>query len=243
MRSQTLQLGLACVLVACAGPVMACSPSSDPTARSKYEEYLKGKYRFWGVVVAEESVTTPAAPLRPAATMKGLRIRILESPYAALPVSAEFKFLQASNGASCQPEYEALSAAKYPAGTELLLGSDDLLGIRVRGFSRAAAHQCPDAVPAGQTKATSQGEIETLKIPSVVPTGYSGCNYLWYRYVGSREPMTLIATAFFQDGRLRWHNTKDRFCAYESGALAKGEPIAHRCPASEAELRERWTLN
>ena len=47
---------------------MACSPSSDPTARSKYEEYLKGKYRFWGVVVAEESVTTPAAPLRPAAT-------------------------------------------------------------------------------------------------------------------------------------------------------------------------------
>lgn len=231
------------MLAVCAAPAMACSPSSDPTARSKYEENLKGKYRFWGVVVAEESVTTPAAPLRPAATMKGLRVRIVESSYPELPVSQEFRFVQASTGASCQPDYQALSAAKYPAGTELLLGSDDLLGIRVRGFSRAATHQCPDTVPLGDTKATSQGEIETLKIPSVVPTGYSGCNYLWYRFVGSREPMTLIATAFFQDGRLRWHNTKDRFCAYENGALAKGAPIDHRCPDSETELRERWTLN
>ncbi|MGJ7573374.1 hypothetical protein ACSFBX_22810 [Variovorax sp. RB2P76] len=243
MRSQTMQLGLACMLVACAAPAMACSPSSDPSARSRYEEYLKGKYRFWGVVVAEESVTTPAAPLRPAATMKGLRLRIVESPYVELPVSQEFSFVRAWTGAACEPDYQDLTAAEYPVGTELLLGSDDLLGIRVRGFSRAATHQCPDAVPVGETKATSQGEIETLKIPSVVPTSYSGCHYLWYRSVGSREPMTLLATSFFHDGHVQWHSTSERFCVYESGALTSGKPIARGCPATEAELRKRWTLN
>ncbi|WP_418118299.1 hypothetical protein [Variovorax sp. 350MFTsu5.1] len=243
MRSQKIQLGLACMLVVCAAPAMACSPSSDPTERSKYEEYLKGKYRFWGVVVAQEPVPIPPAPLRGASTVKGLRIRIVESPYPELPVSKEFRFVQASTGGACQTEYQDLSIAEYPVGTELLLGSDDLLGIRVRGFSRSAAHQCPDAVPAGEPKPTSLGEIETLNIPSVVPTGYSGCHYHWYRYVSSREHMTLVATSFFEDGHMRWHSTREHFCAYESGTLTKGQLVAHRCPESEAELRKRWSLN
>ena len=243
MRSQTIRFSLACLLVASAAPAMACSPSSDPTERSKYEEYLKGKYRFWGVVVAQEPVSIPPAPLRAASTVKGLRVRIVESPYPELPVSKEFRFVQASTGGACQTEYRDLSVAEYPVGTELLLGSDDLLGIRVRGFSRSAAHQCPDAVPAGEPKPTSLGEIETLNIPSVVPTGYSGCHYHWYRYVGSREPMTLVAMSFFEDGHMLWHSTREHFCAYESGALTKGQVVAHRCPESEAELRKRWSLN
>ena len=202
MHSRAVSFGFACTLLTFGASSFACSPPSDPTLRAEFFESLKGRYRFWAVVLGEESVATKAEPLRPAATMTGLRVRILESAYAALSVSKEFTFVEAAIGSACEPDYRSLSILKYPVGTEVQLGSEDLVGIRVLGFSRAAARQCPEAALAMNTKTRIDGEIEWIAMPKAIPTGYSGCRYSWSRFTGSRAPMTSVNRPGFHGGRL-----------------------------------------
>lgn len=244
MHSRAISFGFACTLLTFGASSFACSPPSDPTLRAEFFESLKGRYRFWAVVLGEESVTTKAGPFRPAATMTGLRVRIVESAYAALPVSREFTFVEAAMGSACEPDYRSLSILKYPVGTEVQLGSEDFVGIRVLGFSRAAAQQCPEAAPAMNTKTRIDGEIEWVAMPKAIPTGYSGCRYSWSRFTGSRAPMTSDSTSHFLNGRLQWLRTPKMLCTYEAGALVAGKSFsAHICPTSEAIASERWRLN
>lgn len=243
MRSQKIGFSIACLLMACSAPAIACSPSSDPTARSQHAERIKGRYRFWAEVIGEEAITTKAKPLRPAARLTGLRVRILESAYAELPVSEEFTFVGAAIGADCGPDYESVPTANYPDGTEVQLGSDDLFGIRVLGFSRTALHQCPETVPAMDIKPAAKDSLETLAMPSRIPAGYSGCHYFWHRDAGSRAPMTLSFTSYFQDGHLQWYRTDKSLCTYRDGRLAEGKPVYHRCSASEVDVRKLWRLD
>lgn len=244
MRSRAISSGLACYLLTFGASSVACSPPSDPTLRAKFFESIKGRYRFWAVVLAEESVTVSAQGAQPAATMAGLRVRILESAYAGLPVSREFTFLEAATGPACKPSYRSLSIFKYPVGTELQLGSEDLVGIRVLGFSRAATRQCPEALPAMPTRTRSEGEIEWVAMPRTVPTGYSGCRYSWSRFIGSAAPMTSDATSYFLSGRLQWLRTPEMFCTYKGGALVAEESFgAHICPASETIASRLWSFS
>ncbi|MES2248460.1 MAG: hypothetical protein V4645_14350 [Pseudomonadota bacterium] len=176
--------------------------------------------------------------------MTGLRVRIVESAYAALPVSREFAFVEAALGSACEPDYRALSILKYPVGTEVQMGSEDLVGIKVLGFSRAAAQQCPEAAPAVNAKTRIDGEIEWVAMPRAIPAGYTGCRYSWSRFIGSRAPMAPDATSHFQNGRLQWLRTPEMLCTYEAGALVAGKSFgAHICPASEAVASERWRFS
>jgi hypothetical protein len=176
--------------------------------------------------------------------MAGLRVRILESAYAALPVAREFTFLGAAMGSACEPSYRSLSILKYPVGTELQLGSDDLVGIRVLGVSLAAARQCPEALPALPARTRSEGEIEWVAMPGTVPAGYSGCRYSWSRFVGSTAPMTTDATSYFLGGSLQWLRTPEMLCTYQGGALVAEKSFGARiCPASEAIASKIWRFS
>lgn len=244
MHSRAISFGFAFTLLTFSASSIACSPPSDPTLRAEFFESLKGRYRFWAVVLGEESVTTKAGLLRSAATMTGLRVRILESAYAALPVSREFTFIEAAIGSACEPDYRSLSILKYPVGTEVQLGSEDLVGIRVLGFSRAAAQQCPEATLGMNTRTHIDGQIEWVAMPKVIPTGYSGCRYSWVRFTGSRAPLASDSTSHFLNGRLQWLRTPEMLCTYEAGALVAGKSFsAHVCPASEDIASERWRFN
>lgn len=214
---------------------LACSPPSDPTRRHDFFERRKGIYRFWGVVVGEEPVRIEAQPWRPAKTLTGLRVRIIDSHIPALPESKEFTFLAAGTDGSCSPDYGSLSTNEYPVGTEVHLGSNDLPRVTVLGVSRKAALQCPDAIPVQHSKPTNHGETESLAMPKVIPAGYSGCQYTWFRYVGSRTPMETYSTRYFVDGRLQWIRNREHLCIYEAGVLNTGKSFGARyCPASEA---------
>ena len=214
---------------------LACSPPSDPTRRHEFFERQKGSYRFWGVVVGEESVRFEAEPWRPAKTLTGLRVRIIDSRIPALPESKEFTFLAAGTDGSCSPDYGSLSTNEYPVGTEVHLGSNDLPRVTVLGVSRKAALQCPDAIPVQHSKPTNHGETESLTMPKVIPAGYSGCQYTWFRYVGSRTPMETYSTRYFVDGRLQWTRDRARLCIYEAGVLSTSKSFgASHCPGSEA---------
>ncbi|RST47076.1 hypothetical protein EJI01_28180 [Variovorax sp. MHTC-1] len=121
------------------------------------------------------------------------------------------------------------------------MGSDDLVGVRVLGFSRAAAQLCPEALPDTGTRTQVNGEVEWAAIPKSIPTGYSGCQYSWFRYVGSRAPMTSHSTSYFLNGSLQWLRTQEMLCTYEAGALVVAKSFSARiCPPSEADAWKRW---
>jgi hypothetical protein len=67
-----------------------------------------------------------------------------------------------------------------------------------------------------------------------MPAGYSGCQYTWFRYVGSRTPMETYSTRYFVDGRLQWIRSREQLCVYEVGVLSPNKSFgADICPASE----------
>jgi hypothetical protein len=210
---------------------LACSPPSDPTSRAIFFERGKGLYRFWAVVLGEEIVTAEARSSRPAYTVAGLRVRIIESVYAELGESRDFTFAASAIGPGCEQEYGPLSTARYPVGMEVQIGTDDFVRAKILGVSRTAAMQCPEAVPASGTKTINHGQTESVVMPRSIPAGYTGCQYTWVRDVGSLAPMQTLWTTYFVGGSVRWHGTSERLCMYEAGQLdAKKSFAAEYCP-------------
>lgn len=208
---------------------LACSPPSDPVGRASFFDQLSGTNWFWAEVVGEESVLTKTTPSEPERQLQGLRVRILESPTVQLPMDKEFTFLKATTGGDCRRNYDTLSIVQYPIGTELQLGTDDLLAVRVLAVGYKQALQCPqDASPPANADVTVEHDLKIARIPRTLPRDYTGCRHVWIAFDDARAPFRKFEATYFVNGEVQWRTSSESLCVYESGRLNKGKSFNPR---------------
>lgn len=220
MRFKLVAIWVSLAAVLFGADTLACSPPSEPVAKASFFDRLSGTNGFWAEVVGEDSVLAKSGPREPEQRLKGLRVRILESATEQLPKGKEFTFLKATIGADCSTNYATLSIAQYPIGTEVNLGTNDLLAVRVLGTGYKQALQCPqEAAPPDIVDISNNGDLRYASSPRTMPRGYTGCGYRWIAFGAAPAPFRKFDARYFVNGEEQWRSSSESLCIYESGRL------------------------